>query len=110
MGLQCVYFRSVFGSTARTVPLSTYERPFHSPFQTIGLPSVQSVDISVPCMYCLTFWGLVSASHTSRLEAWMVTALIASNPLDMLVPIMGTRVAADRSRLVAALAAAATAL
>src|ERR1017187_4963041 len=36
----------------------------------------------VPCMYCLTFRGLVSASQTLALGASIVTLLIASNPLD----------------------------
>jgi hypothetical protein len=69
-----------------TRPLSSYGFPFHSPFQLIGLPTFQSVDKSVPCMYCLTLSGLVKASQTSALGALIVTVLIASNPLDTLLP------------------------
>jgi hypothetical protein len=37
----------------------------------------------VPCIYSLTFSGLVSASQTLALGASIVTVLIASNPLDI---------------------------
>src|SRR5579864_4410683 len=52
----------------------------------MGPPTLHSVDITVPCRYCLTLSGSVSASHTSSWVASMVTVFLASNPLDMLPP------------------------
>jgi hypothetical protein len=47
----------------------------------MGLPSFQSVDRLVPCMYCRTIAGCVRASHTLAREALIVTVFLASKPL-----------------------------
>src|ERR1700690_3537895 len=47
----------------------------------IGLPTVQSVDMSVPWRYCLTLAGSVRATQTVARGALITTLVIASNPL-----------------------------
>src|ERR1700731_2364837 len=81
MGLQWVVLSNFFGSTARTVPLSSYALPFHSPFQVIGLPTFQLVSIFVPCRYRLTFAGSVRACQTASTDALMVICFSATNVL-----------------------------
>src|SRR5258706_14570941 len=73
----CVYSSRRCGTIRLITPLSSYAFPFHSPFQTIGLPSFQSEMTSVPNMYCLIFSGLTSASQTSDAGAWMVVDALA---------------------------------
>src|ERR1017187_3164036 len=79
MGLQCVVFSNVSGTNARTVPLSSYGLPCHSPRQAIGLPISHVVCMLVPCMYCLTNCGSVNARQTAAAEALMVTCFSAMN-------------------------------
>src|ERR1700686_2614901 len=45
----------------------------------MGLPTFQSVFMLVPCRYCLTSSGLVSASHTASTDALIVMCFSATN-------------------------------
>src|SRR5262245_23121643 len=62
-------------------PLSSYARPCHSPFHTIGLPTTQS-DVTVASdMYILIAAGVTSAFQTSAAGLAIVTDALAISPV-----------------------------
>src|SRR5882762_1118023 len=63
--------------SCRITPLSSYDLPCHTPFQTIALPAFQSEVTLVPNMYCLTAAGVTSASQTLVLGALIEIAALA---------------------------------
>jgi hypothetical protein len=60
--------------------------PCYSPVCTSGLPSFQSVRVSTPKNHRLMSSGVVSARHTSRAEAGIVTEWLILRSLGMLAP------------------------
>src|SRR5882762_10734469 len=73
--------------SCRITPLSSYDLPCHTPFQTIALPAFQSEVTLVPNMYCLTAAGVTSESQTLVLGALIeIVALAMRYMVSILAP------------------------
>jgi hypothetical protein len=70
----------------RTVPLSWYDLPCHTPSQVIAVPSVQLEVTFVPNMYCLIIAGSVSALHTILGDAMISIEARAVKLSDICLP------------------------